>query len=307
MDSKHGLFSSDDLTDVSEADELPAAYEPSPRRLRSRGERKDTVVPIGRHLPPRIAKPEIGALQEDEDEEEEEEENYDSGGSDEEGVPASSAVDTDRDDYSSGSSSPDPSRRGRQTQAKAVIKGGNKKRKGRLTTPPPEDDEDMGDNGNTRGTQEYGLIQESPRRLRSGKVRRLDEAGEEIDESSEEEEESNSGDTEYMEEDDEDTEQEASAEAPQSMDDNDVDDEVDLSEETAKSLARYRRYELVRLCESRNLDVDGTKPQLVKALLEWVRNVFSLYTKIEPLLLARLPPTILVRGIDYSGSFHSAS
>ena len=32
---------------------------------------------------------------------------------------------------------------------------------------------------------------------------------------------------------------------------------------------RLRRDDLVRLCESRDLDVEGTKPQLAEALLQW--------------------------------------
>ncbi len=45
--------------------------------------------------------------------------------------------------------------------------------------------------------------------------------------------------------------------------------EFDLDTATGKSLIRLRRDDLVRLCETRDLDVDGTKPQLAKALLEW--------------------------------------
>lgn len=45
--------------------------------------------------------------------------------------------------------------------------------------------------------------------------------------------------------------------------------QVDLTIATAKSLVRLRRDDLVRLCESRELDVEGTKPQLAEALLHW--------------------------------------
>jgi mitogen-activated protein kinase kinase kinase 13 len=44
---------------------------------------------------------------------------------------------------------------------------------------------------------------------------------------------------------------------------------VDLTIATAKSLVRLRRDDLVRLCETRDLDVEGTKPQLAEALLQW--------------------------------------
>ncbi|GJJ12521.1 hypothetical protein Clacol_006764 [Clathrus columnatus] len=46
-----------------------------------------------------------------------------------------------------------------------------------------------------------------------------------------------------------------------------VDD--DLQDATAKSLVRRRRDDLVKLCETRGIDVEGTKPQLVEALLQW--------------------------------------
>ncbi|KAG6868692.1 hypothetical protein C0993_011922 [Termitomyces sp. T159_Od127] len=49
----------------------------------------------------------------------------------------------------------------------------------------------------------------------------------------------------------------------------DGDDDVDLTIATAKTLVRLRRDDLVRLCESRDLDPVGTKPQLAEALLQW--------------------------------------
>ncbi|KAI5481906.1 mitogen-activated protein kinase kinase kinase 13 [Pseudohyphozyma bogoriensis] len=45
--------------------------------------------------------------------------------------------------------------------------------------------------------------------------------------------------------------------------------EVDLAHATSKSLLRCRRYDLVRLCEERDLDGEGTKKELVHALLQW--------------------------------------
>ncbi|KZS88351.1 kinase-like protein [Sistotremastrum niveocremeum HHB9708] len=50
----------------------------------------------------------------------------------------------------------------------------------------------------------------------------------------------------------------------------DMDDSsFDLDQATVKSLTRLKRDELVRLCDSRALDVDGTKTQLAHALLTW--------------------------------------
>jgi hypothetical protein len=43
---------------------------------------------------------------------------------------------------------------------------------------------------------------------------------------------------------------------------------VDLTIATTRSLVRLRRDDLVRLCESRDLDAEGTKPQLAEALLQ---------------------------------------
>lgn len=112
----------------------------------------------------------------------------------------------------------------------------------------------------------------SPRKLRSGKVIMPEQQQQGEDEDSEEDEEGEDDDAEadedYMEEDEE---ARVSSEREGS-----VDDEVDLSEETVKTLTRYRREELVRLCESRNLGTEGTKPQLAKALLQWVRVIHRL-------------------------------
>lgn len=44
---------------------------------------------------------------------------------------------------------------------------------------------------------------------------------------------------------------------------------VDLTVATAKTLIRLRRDDLVRLCETRDLEPVGTKPQLAEALLQW--------------------------------------
>jgi hypothetical protein len=67
------------------------------------------------------------------------------------------------------------------------------------------------------------------------------------------------GDVSFEEEVDEDGEEDA-----------EVDMEEDLQDATAKTLVRRRRDHLVKLCESRGIDAEGTKPQLVEALLQWV-------------------------------------
>ncbi|KIO28013.1 hypothetical protein M407DRAFT_72388 [Tulasnella calospora MUT 4182] len=45
--------------------------------------------------------------------------------------------------------------------------------------------------------------------------------------------------------------------------------DFDLTEATAKSLIKLRRDDLVRLCEARDLEPEGTKTQLVTNLLQW--------------------------------------
>lgn len=218
-DPKHVIFRDNDDSEESDDNQPPRIYEPSPRRLRSRGERSSQEnAPIGRHLPLRAGKPKIGDLQEDETD-------FDSQGSDNDGVPASSAVDTDRDE-------------GEESDY--------------------DDDDEL-----------------SPRKLRNGKVIMREEQQEEEEENEEEEEEE---EDEEAEEEDADTneeedymEEDEDVGEPSEEREGSVDDEVDLSEETVKTLTRYRRDELVRLCESRNLDAEGTKQTLAKALLQWVR------------------------------------
>lgn len=47
--------------------------------------------------------------------------------------------------------------------------------------------------------------------------------------------------------------------------------EVDLTTTTLSSLTRLRRDQLVHMCEARNLEVGGTKTQLARSLIDWVR------------------------------------
>lgn len=52
--------------------------------------------------------------------------------------------------------------------------------------------------------------------------------------------------------------------------------DVNLRDATQASLVRLLRDELVQLCEARGIEVGGTKPQLAKALLEWVCQIIFL-------------------------------
>lgn len=57
---------------------------------------------------------------------------------------------------------------------------------------------------------------------------------------------------------------------PDETGENHEEDEVDLTEATETMLMRYRKDDLVRLCEERDIDHDGRKKaQLVDALLQW--------------------------------------
>ncbi|KAF7363704.1 Protein kinase domain-containing protein [Mycena sanguinolenta] len=130
-----------------------------------------------------------------------------------------------------------------------------------------------------------------PRKLRNGKivgddVEMDDEEGEEEDgEEAEEDGEEAEEDGEEAEEDGEEAEEdvdEVEADADGETEDAEVevevegeedepmeDDDVDLTIATAKTLVRLRRDDLVRLCETRDLEAVGTKPQLAEALLQW--------------------------------------
>lgn len=46
--------------------------------------------------------------------------------------------------------------------------------------------------------------------------------------------------------------------------------DFDMATATMSSLTRLRREELVKMCEVRSLEVGGTKPQLARALMDWV-------------------------------------
>nr|GAT51058.1 predicted protein [Mycena chlorophos] len=99
-----------------------------------------------------------------------------------------------------------------------------------------------------------------PRRLRNGKIVGDDMEVEE-DEEQEEEEDGEEADEEVEQEEEE-------VDADGEADDMECEN-VDLAIATAKTLVRLRRDDLVRLCETRDLEAIGTKPQLAEALLQW--------------------------------------
>ncbi|KAJ7510157.1 hypothetical protein B0H11DRAFT_1178539 [Mycena galericulata] len=176
------------------------------------------------------------------------------------------------------------------------------RRSGSVDPPPSEadgdgddeqedDDEDEDDEATVDGEEdgdEEQTIAVEPRKLRNGKIvgddMEMDEAEEdeaeedEVDEDLEEAEEEVEEDAEEAEEDADEVEEievEVDAEGetdedPEAEEDEPMeDDDVDLTIATAKTLVRLRRDDLVRLCETRDLEAVGTKPQLAEALLQW--------------------------------------
>ncbi|KAI8446575.1 kinase-like protein [Phakopsora pachyrhizi] len=65
----------------------------------------------------------------------------------------------------------------------------------------------------------------------------------------------------------EEEELEAGSESEENLDDDE--ESVDLAQATSKALLRLKRGNLVKLCEERELEADGTKKELVQNLLDW--------------------------------------
>ncbi|GLB34687.1 putative protein tyrosine kinase [Lyophyllum shimeji] len=292
-------------SDLTELEELEASLgKPSPRRLRS----QDREVETGRagqpsrksirRTPMRSAKERIGTLKESTDEEEEGEEEDELLEEDAEGEVDEDAAEEEEVDelVSSATATPVPTSqpvfKGRGTPLRTRLRP-----RRRLASPPSDgDDEGQGleeedeegasveDGEDAEGDETEATAEDvegedddqmtvvEPRILRNGKI-----VGEEDDAMEE--------DVGEQDEDDEAEEEEAEAEAlgEYASGDDDVDaegeteeeeamqaeEDVDLTIATAKSLVRLRRDDLVRLCESRDLEPVGTKPQLAEALLQW--------------------------------------
>lgn len=268
---------------------------PSPRRLRSRSTARSTSsvgssstcsnIQPPRKLPPRQAKDKAQSFNEDDTELDD----RDSGG---EELPASSELGDDDDSASGldGDSTPEPGSIRQRKDPKAS--------RSRLRPPPPDDDVMVSQHESDEETVDG--YQPTPRRLRNGKVLRkgqatpppapaanddsselseLSEMDTSVTEESSDSEVDDKDDEDYVEED---TQVTMVTVATAGVDDegsiidtdNDVDaegedEEINLEEQTATTLARYRKEQLVRLCESKGVGAEGTKPQLVKALLQW--------------------------------------
>ncbi|OSD08386.1 hypothetical protein PYCCODRAFT_1356579 [Trametes coccinea BRFM310] len=276
-----------DLTDLTEVESSLSQIRPSPRRLRSKGSvtklsqhrpRPDEGAESARRVTPmRKAKGKIGNLHESTDEE----------GNEEDELLSS---DPEGDDVDELDESPSPMAtpkakpvRGRQTPVKNRLRA----RHLQTHTPPSDgDDEDSeeegtvvaGDEGDDEGSgeDEEETVLAEPRVLRNGKVVGEGDVEEDIDDdiANEDEDEEEGEEGEEDEEGAEDSESTGST-ADEAEDDEGeesdeaMEDDVDLTVATAKTLVRLRRDDLVRLCEMRDIDPSGTKPQLAQALLEW--------------------------------------
>jgi hypothetical protein len=125
-----------------------------------------------------------------------------------------------------------------------------------------------------------------PRKLRNGKIVGEEDVEMDVDEEEEEEEEEGAEGEEEGEEEESVDGQDVDVDAEGETDEDEAMEDdgkfmffkmllfssfflVDLTIATAKTLVRMRRDDLVRLCETRDLDPSGTKPQLAEALLQW--------------------------------------
>ncbi|KAL1947947.1 hypothetical protein VTO73DRAFT_13671 [Trametes versicolor] len=267
-----------DLTDLTEVESSLSQYRPSPRRLRSKGSvsrlghdrrQPDEASEANRRVTPmRKAKGRIGNLHESTDEEGNEEDELLS--SDPEGD------DVDQlDESPSPMATPKakPALRGRHTPVRNRLRN----RQLQTHTPPSDGDDEeseeegtvvAGEEGDDEGSvegEEETLLDE-PRKLRSGKVVGDDDIEEDTGDEEEDDEEEDCAT--------EDSESTGStADEVDTVDGDDgeeaMEDDVDLTVATAKTLVRMRRDDLVRLCDAREIEASGTKPQLAEALLQW--------------------------------------
>ncbi|PPQ73594.1 hypothetical protein CVT26_010492 [Gymnopilus dilepis] len=258
-----------------------------------------------RFTPMRKAKGRIGSLKESDLEEEQLEDEL----VEEEGEEQDSDVAEERDTLeedevdelvSSASITPPPSH-GRRTPVRRRLRPRRNRRKSVPTVEEEnegddeeeeedpeerEDDEAVEDDEEVEDVVEEdddeATIAVEPRKLRSGKIVgeedvEMDVDGESVADEEDEEEGEGDQDVEEAEEAEVDgIEEKADDEESVDMDaegeqeeGETTEEDVDLSVATAKTLVRMRRDALVRLCEARDLEPSGTKPQLAEALLQW--------------------------------------
>ncbi|KAJ3916195.1 hypothetical protein F5877DRAFT_47096 [Lentinula edodes] len=291
--------SESDLTELEDLEERIAA-QPSPRRLRSKDRQRSTsdggsgsgatldTLDARRVTPMRNAKKKMKSLKEDSTTEQEDDEVED----EDEVECVDDGADEDEVDelISTASASVSPVQ---STNRRTPMRRRLRSRRKVEEDPSDGDDEEEideegdGENGAEEEEEEEeneeddeATIAVEPRKLRNGKI-----VGEEDvdmveeEEGIEEDEDANAGEDGEDEEGDE-----------------EGDEEVDLTIATAKTLVRLRRDDLVRLCESRDLEPTGTKPQLAEALLQWRDNQANDFSCPSSTGTAHPPSTIKKRG-----------
>ena len=266
-----------DLTELSDTERYDA--KPSPRRLRSQGER------IAQSPPKRKGKNKAIIFVEDVD-----------------------AVDDEVDELLSSRDAPSRSIMNDRTPVKRRLRP----RPIQTHTPPDESDDGDDEGGEEGGIGEVerateeddvsvGEVEEEeendeaeeddvtlvePRKLRNGKIVGEEEGSESPDEPEQEASDESAQEVVPLDEDidleveDDDSDESSHEEfMGETTEDGEqrpplegtylIENQVDLTIATAKSLVRLRRDDLIRLCESRDLCVEGTKPRLAEALLLW--------------------------------------
>ncbi|KZT27299.1 hypothetical protein NEOLEDRAFT_1130828 [Neolentinus lepideus HHB14362 ss-1] len=289
-----------ELTDLAELEVSANAANPSPRRLRSKD--KQDNCDVKSKSEPKIDRLAPSRKSQFNRRNRTKSENLQEG----EGV--SDAEENDEEEVdeliSSASPTPTPPPAVRRTPVKRRLRP----RRVQTHTPPTdsddahegddEEEEDLEDT-ETEGVDEEnmdaegdvddeGTVVAEPLKLRSGKVVGDGEAAaaeEDIEESDEEEDE------EYVDAEMQEGEPDAEGETEESEEsDEPMEDDVDLTVVTAKALVRLRRDDLVKMCESRDIEPTGTKPQLAEALLQW-RDRQSEFSSPSSAGTARPPST----------------
>lgn len=152
------------------------------------------------------------------------------------------------------------------------------------------DDSERGDEDDEYVTSLVTPAECEPRKLRSGKVvggeGPRDDADQEDDE----------GDEIDLEVESVDLDAECVEDLDEEEDEAVDHDDFDLTLATKKSLVRLRRDDLVRLCETRDLEVAGTKPQLAQSLLQWRDRHANGFSSPSSTGTVRPPSTVRVRG-----------
>ncbi|GBE81813.1 hypothetical protein SCP_0401860 [Sparassis crispa] len=277
-----------DLTDLTEVEQSIAKISPSPRRLRSKGERprSEKEIPVEtafdadrRVTPMRKAKGKVGCLREEDEEEEEEEVDQLESGTDQD-----EEVDQLTETPSPMATPKAAVPRGRWTPVVRRLRP----RRIQTHTPPSDGDDEGSENDEgadvetsvdgedeeNEGDDERSVVDgeseeeeeqppPEPKKLRNGKIVPDGEVEDEVAEEDDDE-----GDEDYADSTVEDVDAEGETEESEGTDEP-MDDDVDLTIATARTLVRLRRDDLVRLCETRDLDASGTKSQLADTLLQW--------------------------------------